>query len=168
MKDMIRFTLGSIALLTAVGAGAVQQDITVTADIDSTVSLTKTDGTALPDSVKLVYRAGKGLDPYKENVKLWSNAPDTNILISLIGNPQLTDQNGNNPIPLAVSINGSALSPTATTLTYANVFTNGITNGSQALPLVISQKTEEPVSVTGSYSGVVSIVLTQATSTTSP
>jgi hypothetical protein len=60
---------------------------------------------------------------------------------------------------------GADLKPittTATSLTYASLFPAGTENGSSVLPLKIAPATVAPLA-TGSYSGVVSLLITQAT-----
>lgn len=163
MKSNFKTVIGAAAFIAAFSAGAVQRDITVTADIDSTIDVTQADGTALPSSVAMQYLPGKGLSAYRQSIKFWSNTADRDLNIRLATSPSLTDLNGANPIPLSVTVNGTALSTTASTLTYASLFPAGITNGSSAVPLMISQTTPGVVTASGRYSGIVSLVVTQAT-----
>ena len=165
MKSNFKTLIGAAALIAAFGAGAVQRDITVTADIDSTIDVTQADGSALPSSVTMQYLPGKGLNAYRQSIKFWSNAADRNLNISLATSPSLTDINGANPIPLSVTVNDTAVTTTASTLTFASLFPAGITNGSSAVPLVISQTNPGSTVASGRYSGIVSLVVTQATAT---
>ncbi|WP_447088447.1 MULTISPECIES: CS1 type fimbrial major subunit [Enterobacter] len=165
MSDFVKATIVSLLFASAFSSQASENNITVQASVDPTVSLTLADGSALPSTVTMQYQAGVGLVAYKNNVKLWSNDATKNLQINLGAIPKLTDQNGANPIELAVSLNGVALSTTASTFTAASLFPGGVnTNGSSPLPLVISQKTFAPVTTAGNYSGLVNIVVTQATS----
>lgn len=165
MSDFVKATIVSLLFASAFSSQASENNITVQASVDPTVSLTLADGSALPSTVTMQYQAGVGLVAYKNNVKLWSNDATKNLQINLGAIPKLTDQNGENPIELAVSINGVTLSTAASTLTAASLFPGGTnTNGSSPLPLVISQKTFGPVTKAGNYSGLVNIVVTQATS----
>lgn len=168
MKNNLKTFIGAAALMAAFSASAVQRDITVTADIDSTVDVTLADGSALPASIAMQYLPGKGLDSHKQNIKFWSNAVNKDLNVSLASSPSLTDGNGGNAIPLSVSVNGTALTTTAAVLTYASLFPTGITNGSAIVPLVISQANQQAAITSGKYSGVVSLVVTQATGTSSP
>lgn len=164
MKSNFKIALAAAALVTAFGANAVQRDITVTANIDPTVDVTRADGSALPAAVEMQYLPGKGLQAYKEQIKLWSNTADRALNVSLVSEPSLTDAAGANAIPLSVSVNGKALTTTATSFDYATTFPSGVTNGSSAMPLVIAQKTPGVItSPAGTYSGIVSLVVTQAT-----
>ncbi|MBF4114182.1 CS1 type fimbrial major subunit [Enterobacter cloacae] len=163
MKIQIKFISLVSVLATAFSVNAVQRDITVTADIDPTVDVTLADGSPLPSSIAMQYLPGKGLAAHKENIKFWSNTPDRALNVSLANTPSLTDANGANPIPLSVSVNGKTLSTTATSLAYATTFPSGIANGSSTMPLVISQTTPGVVSEAGTYTGIVSLVVTQAT-----
>ncbi|AIR04552.1 CS1 type fimbrial major subunit [Cedecea neteri] len=163
MKNKLNLLcLGGI-LATTFCANAVQRDITVTADIDPTVDVTNADGSPLPSSVAMQYLPGKGLAAHKENIKFWSNKEDKALSVSLANTPALTDANGSNAIPLSVSVNGTKLSTTPITLEYATAFPSGIANGSSTMPLVIAQDNPGPVTAAGSYTGIVSMVVTQAT-----
>ena len=167
MKNNLKTVIGAAAIMAAFSASAIQRDITVTADIDTTVDVTLADGSALPASVAMQYLPGKGLGAYKQNIKFWSNAVNKDLNISLASSPLLTDASGGNAIPLSVSVNGTALTTTAAALTYASLFPAGITNGSATVPLVISQTTQQAVTASGKYSGIVSLVVTQATTSSS-
>lgn len=163
MKSNFKIALGAAALIAAFSVSAVQRDITVTASIDPTVDVTRADGSALPGAVEMQYLPGKGLQAYQEQIKFWSNTENRALNVSLVSAPSLTDVAGANAIPLSVSINGQALSTTATSFAYATTFPGGVTNGSSAMPLVIAQKTPGVItSPAGTYSGVVSLVVTQA------
>lgn len=163
MKNVYKSLFCSTLLLSAVAAHADQTDITVTADIDPTVALTQADGSALPDSIKLKYRPESGLESYKTNVKFWTNSTTNPLEVQLGNAPSLTDQAGANPIPLTVTLNGTALTTAKTSLTYASLFHNGNTKGSDILPLAISQTSPTATVVAGQYSGVVSIIVAQGT-----
>lgn len=163
MKNNILVMVGAALCVTALNVSAVQRDITITADIDPTVDITMADGSPLVQSINMQYLPGKGLATNKQNVKLWSNAENKALNISLGSNPELTDVSGQNKIPLAVSINGTALSTTASTLQYSSIFPAGIQNGSIVMPLSVSQKELGVAKTAGSYSGIVSLIITQAT-----
>lgn len=163
MKNQIKLVTFVGALAAAFSVNAVQRDITVTADIDPTVDITLADGSSLPSSIAMQYLPGKGLAAHKEMIKFWSNTADRALNISLANTPSLTDANGANPIPLSVSVNGTKLTTTATSLDYATTFPSGIENGSSTMPLVISQTTPGVVTAAGTYTGIVSLVVTQAT-----
>jgi CS1 type fimbrial major subunit. len=163
MKTQIKVISLVSVLAVAFSVNAVQRDITVTANIDPTVDVTLADGSPLPSSIAMQYLPGKGLAAHKENIKFWSNTADRALNVSLANTPSLTDANGANPIPLSVSVNGKTLSTTATSLAYATTFPSGIENGSSTMPLVISQTSPGAVSAAGTYTGIVSLVVTQAT-----
>lgn len=163
MKTQIKVISLVSVLATAFGVNAVQRDITVTADIDPTVDITLADSSPLPSSIAMQYLPGKGLAAHKENIKFWSNTADRALNVSLANTPSLTDANGANPINLSVSINGKALTTSATSFDYATTFPSGIANGSSTMPLVISQAQPGEVTAAGTYTGMVSLVVTQAT-----
>ncbi|PJZ07141.1 fimbrial assembly protein [Pantoea rodasii] len=164
MKKLFLITLASAGLLSAVAAQAVQQNITVTANVDSSVGITQSDGSPLPSSIAMQYMPARGLIPWQDQVKVWTNSNTDNINVSLATLPVLTDDTAKNTIPLTVSLNGTALATTASTLTYASIFPAGTTNGSSPLPLVISQTSGDTNLAAGTYTGVVSLILAQATS----
>jgi len=162
MKHKFKLSLFAASLIASASAYAVQQDITVSANIDPTVAITQADGSALPASVVMPYMPGKGLGAYRNNVKFWSNSEKSDLNVSLASAPSLVDETGGNAIPLSVTINGEKLSTTAAVFPFATTFPAGIGNGSAALPLIISQSTPGAIANAGNYSGIVSLVVTQA------
>lgn len=164
MKKILSYSLLSAAILTFTSAHAVTRDITVTASVDPTVDITLSDGTALPDTIAMSYLPSQGLTSVSKDVKLWSNSATADMTIALAGSPSLSAPTSTTTIPLSVTLNGIALSTTSSKLAFAQYFPNGITNGSVTIPLVISQATKGVVSTAGDYSGTVSLVLAQATS----
>lgn len=164
MKKILSYSLLSAAILTFTSAYAVTKNITVTASIDPTVDITLADGTALPDTIAMQYLPGTGLSSVSKDVKLWSNSNTANLNVALASSPALSASTTTTTIPLTVTLNGTELSTTNSTLTYATYFPNGIANGSITIPLAISQKTKGVVSTAGEYSGTVSLILSQATS----
>ena len=84
--------------------------------------------------------------------------------MALVSTAQLNETVTGTAVPLKVTL-GADLKPittTATSLTYASLFPAGTENGSSVLPLKISPATVAPLT-TGTYSGVVSLLITQAT-----
>lgn len=162
MNNKIKLFLCVVGIASAFAAQAYEADISVNANIDPTVSILQSNGAALPSSVDMSYAPGKGLEGYKTNMKFWSNA-QVDLNVSLAATPQLTDANGNNPIPLTVTLNNTQLTTTAATFQYSTLFPNGLNNGSLSLPLAIKQtKPTDPV-MAGTYTGQVSIMVSQGT-----
>lgn len=154
--------LCAAGLVSTFSVYSAQTDITVNASIDPTISVTAADGSPVPASLAMGYKAGTGLTDAKTSIVVWDNA-DKDISVKLVSAAQLSD-GGSNTIPLSVSLNGNALSTTSSTLQFQNIFPSGVrTSGSTPLSLVISQTTKPGSLVAGTYSGVVSIVFTQAT-----
>ncbi len=164
MKKILSCSLLSALMLTFTSAHAVTKNINVTATIDPTVDITLADGTVLPDTIDMQYLPGSGLATVSKDVKLWSNSTTNDLTIALAGSPELRASTTDTTIPLSVTLNGAALSTTKSTLTYNTYFPNGITNGSITIPLAISQATKGAVATAGNYSGTVSLILAQATS----
>lgn len=63
MNMKTSFIAAAVALATvySFSVSAVQKDITVTANIDSTLELLQADGSSLPSTMKLDFMPGKGL-----------------------------------------------------------------------------------------------------------
>lgn len=173
MKAMIKPLVAACLIAVAGSAMAVQKDITVTANVDSSLDMTQSDGSALPKSVEMQYIPGNGLSPVSIMSKIWSNATsasDGDVHMRLVTEPTLVNNTGPvaNPIPLTVSWGSDTLSVTSTVdLATSDIFPNGTeanVTGSEARPLTISQTTKGALE-TGMYEGVVSIYLYQDATT---
>ncbi|CNG99932.1 Colonization factor antigen I subunit B [Yersinia thracica] len=167
MKNLQKFAtplLASLAVAFTFNAQAVQRDITITADVDASIDITHADGTALPGTIKLQYIPGRGLAPTTISTKIWSNSATSNVNVSLLNAAQMRNAVTGTAVPLTVSLGADekALTTTATSFTYASLFPNGVANGSNILPLKFAQTTQG-ILATGSYSGVVNLLITQAT-----
>ncbi|MGP2504324.1 CS1 type fimbrial major subunit [Pantoea ananatis] len=163
MKNNLKFICLS-AMLASAASQAYQADITVQATIDPTAGITLANGDSLTAKpVEMNYNPQTGLDPYKADVKIWSNA-DHDMNVRLANSAQLTDASGTNPIPLAVTLNNVQLGVTDTVYQYKDLFpSDSLANGSVPLPLVIKQENQGKLSVTGRFSGTVSLIVSQAT-----
>lgn len=164
MRKLIKPLLIVSTMATVFAAQAVQKDITVTANIDTSIDMTQSDNTALPSSINMQYLPGKGLTPYNLGTKVWSNSDKAAVNVRLVRAASLTDVNGATTIPLTVSLGGKTLSLTNTLLDAATLFPAGIDNGSDVLPLRFAQTTQGVIA-SGTYSGIISLVVTQATGT---
>ncbi|WP_047608309.1 fimbrial protein [Rahnella aquatilis] len=166
MKSVIKPLLATVIMGMAINAFAVQKDITVTANVDATLDMTTDTGDVLPSTMEMRYMPGVGLEPVTQSTKIYSNDATKDVNINLAGTPQLMDTVGVNPnIPLSVKYGDLTLTQSQQTMSATTLFPNGETaNGSIIQPLIVSQATQAPVA-SGNYSGVVSVVLTQATTT---
>jgi hypothetical protein len=164
MRKVIKPLLIVSIMATAFATQAVQKDITVNANVDASIDMTQPDNTALPSSINMQYLPGKGLTPFNLNTKIWSNSDKSGVNVRLVRAASLADVNGTTTIPLTVSLGGKTLSLTNTLLDAATLFPAGIEKGSDVLPLRFAQTTQGVVA-TGTYSGIVSLVVTQATAT---
>lgn len=157
----------AVALCAAsVSAHAIQADIKVWADVDPTLALLKADGTALDDVVELSYRAGIGLAPWTDQVRIFSNDTDKDVEVRLIQAAELRPQvtaAAATPVPLSVRLNNRLLSTTITDFSAADLYTGAIPGASIVMPLNISQTTPGVITSAGLYEGLVSIVLNQKT-----
>lgn len=65
-------------------------------------------------------------------------------------------------IPLSVKLGETELTTTAATLKTAELFPGELAQGSNVLALSIGQKKVEAVTASGSYQGLVSVIVTQS------
>jgi len=166
----------TLALMASASAFAAQKDITVIAEVDPTLDLLQSDGSALPQTVHMNYVPGVGLQPVSIQTKIFTNDIAKNVSMRVAIDPVLAPMTTSTPstgVPLAVKYGGKTLSTTPVTFTTAelNFVSNGSTGtppvaspvgSSQGMPLQIEQKTRGELP-RGNYQGVVSVVLTQAT-----
>jgi hypothetical protein len=162
---MLKFIPITAAALMSMSAFAVQKDITVTANVDSSIEMLSADGTPLPTTMQMQYLPGVGLQTASVNTKIFTNAPDKDLDIRLASEtPSLKNQTnpGAPDIPLKVSLGDIELKAAPTKLIAKDLFLGDLASGSIAMPLSIAQET--PAEVTsGNYQGLVSVILTQNT-----
>ncbi|MCA8091851.1 cable pilus major pilin CblA [Burkholderia anthina] len=161
---MLKYVPIAAAALMSMSAYAVQKDITVTANVDTTLEMLSADGSALPATMQMQYLPGAGLQAAEVNTKIFTNDKAKDLQIRLVADPSLKNQTnpGAEEIPLAVKLGATTLSTTATTLKAAEIFTGELAQGSNVLPLSIQQKTVAPVTAAGNYQGLVSMIVTQS------
>ncbi len=168
MNTFLKKAALAAALATAsLSAHAAEVDIAVWADVDPTLALLKADGTALDDSVRMVFNPDRGeLVDWTERVRIYSNSPDKDIEVRLGADPMLLRQGGGaTPVPLAVSLNGEALSTTARTYDASMLFPGAADGASIPMDLRIAHSGAGTITVDGRYEGIVSIVMNQAAGT---
>ena len=156
MRNYIKPLMIVAAMASSFSALAIQKDITVNASVDSQLDMTQADNTPLPASIDMQYLPGRGLESYRLNTKVWSNSATSNVKVRLVSAAKLTN--------MTVILGDKTLSTTDAEFTGTELFPGSIENGSAVLPLTISQTTKG-ILKTGQYSGVVSLMLTQATTT---
>lgn len=150
----------------SLNAMAVQKDITINANVDPSLDMTLSDAQPLPTSVMMQYIPGNGLAPYAMQTKIWSNAyKDVNI--KLANDVLLYDRAGSTEtVAITVSYGGTALTTTDRLMKATTLFPGGataISQGSVEQELKFTQKTPGTQVAAGNYTGVVGLVLTQAT-----
>ncbi|WP_295549970.1 CS1 type fimbrial major subunit [uncultured Stenotrophomonas sp.] len=165
---MLKKAALAAALVTAsLSANAAETHITVLADVDPTLALLQADGSPLPDAVKLDHAPGRGLIPWSQQVRIYSNDIDKDIEVRLINEPVLIGNAAGTPsVPLKVSLNTRELGLAATDYLAADLFDGALPGASVAMPLEIAQKTPGAITVADSFQGMVSIAMKQKT--TSP
>ncbi|UEP46742.1 cable pilus major pilin CblA [Burkholderia ambifaria] len=161
---MLKYIPIAAVALMSMAAHAAQKDITVTANVDTTVEMLSADGSALPTTMQMQYMPGTGLQSATVSAKIFTNDKAKDLQIRLAAVPSLKNLTtpGAAEIPLAVKLGGTELSTTAATLKASEIFTGELAQGSNALELSIAQKTAAAVTASGSYQGVVSVIVTQS------
>ncbi|MGR7639767.1 CS1 type fimbrial major subunit [Klebsiella aerogenes] len=97
-----------------------------------------------------------------QSTKIWSNSATSNVKVRLVSAANLTNEDGAETVPMTVKLGDKTLNTTDAEFTGSELFPGSVENGSAVLPLTISQTTKG-ILKTGQYSGVVSLMLTQAT-----
>ncbi|HJV95895.1 MAG TPA: cable pilus major pilin CblA, partial [Albitalea sp.] len=161
---MLKYVPIAAAVLMSMSAHAVQKDITVTANIDSTLEMLSADGSALPTTMQMQYLPGSGLQAAEVSTKIFTNDKAKDLQVRLAANPTLKNQTnpGAVEIPLAVKLGTTELTTTAATLKASEIFTGELAQGSNVLALSIAQKKAEAVTASGNYQGTVSVIVTQS------
>ncbi|VEB99022.1 Colonization factor antigen I subunit B [Cedecea lapagei] len=167
MRKYINPLMIAAAMATSVNVLAVQKDITVNASVDPELDITQADNTPLPASIDMQYLPGRGLESYRVNTKIWSNSAASNVKARLVSAAKLSNSEGAESVPLTVRLGDKTLTTADVEFTGTELFPGNIENGSAVLPMTISQTTKGALK-TGQYSGVVSLMLTQATTTPDP
>lgn len=173
MKTMMKPLLAALCLTIAGSALAAQKDITVTANVDTSIDMTMSDNSALPKAVEMQYIPGTGLQTYSVGMtKIWSNATDStsgDVHMRLVSPAQLVNTIGAtaNPVALTIKWGENEITTTDNDLKTKDIFPNGsdaLKTGSIAKELTIAQTDQAPLE-TGTYQGVVSIYLYQDAAT---
>ncbi|RKT99881.1 Cro/Cl family transcriptional regulator [Burkholderia sp. Nafp2/4-1b] len=161
---MLKYVPIAAAALMSMSAYAVQKDITVTANVDTTLEMLSADGSSLPTTMQMQYLPGTGLQAAVVNAKIFTNDKAKDLQIRLAADASLKNQTspGAAEIPLTVKLGDTELSTTAKTVKTADLFLGELAQGSNVLPLSIGQKTVAAVTASGSYQGLVSVILTQS------
>ena len=165
MKAILKKAALAAALVTAsLSANAAESHITVYTNVDLTLALLKTDGSALPDEIPMVYIPGRGLTPHSERVRIFSNDTDSDVEIRLINAPTLQHTEKTGPgtsVPLTVSLNARPLTVASQDFTAAELYNSAPEGRSVEMDLTFAQTTQAPLTTAGEYRGIVSIALNQ-------
>ncbi|ECD8921822.1 fimbrial protein TcfB [Salmonella enterica subsp. enterica] len=168
MNMKTSFIAAAVALATvySFSVSAVQKDITVTANIDSTLELLQADGSSLPSTMKLDFMPGKGLVHKSLQTRLYSNDQTKSVNVKLLNAPQLINVlDPTKTIDMEVNLGGRSLTTTNSVLEAKTLFPDGKTGDASALlNLDIGQKAGAALQnlPAGEYSGLVSLVISQA------
>lgn len=165
----------SVALALAVSGSAfagpaanvagtqITQQFNLTANVNSSLQLTSTDGSALSPNLTLDYDLGnKAFKPKVVMANLATNTNTNNIVASIAGQAQVT--NGDAIVPLKVTMNGEELSSAVRIFTAAELFGSGAFIS--PVTLIFAQKDSTQVTAAGAYTGSVQLILQQQTPAT--
>ncbi|EDS5038008.1 fimbrial protein [Salmonella enterica subsp. enterica serovar Wandsworth] len=170
MSMKTSFIAAAVALATvySFSVSAVQKDINVTASIDSTLELLQADGSSLPSVMKLDFLPGKGLVHKSLQTRLYSNDQTKGVNVKLLNVPQLVNVlDPTKTIDMDVTLGGKSLTTTNSLLDANTLFPDGKSDTSALLNLDIAQKGAGSEALqnlpAGDYNGLVSLVISQAT-----
>jgi|GEM_PF-3746888 CS1 type fimbrial major subunit. len=168
MKTSFIATVVALATVCSFSASAAQKDITVTASVDSTIEFLQADGSSLPSTIKLDFLPGTGLAHKVIKTRVYSNDMTKAVNVKLLNTPQLANVvDPTQSIDVDVKLGGKSLTTSDTKLDATTLFPGGkadLNGGSVSLDLDIGQKgAAAAVLPAGDYSGMVSVVLSQAT-----
>lgn len=170
MNIKAKLCLGVALCAASLSLHAAEAHVIVWTEVDPTLSLLKADGTALDDSVKLAHVAGSGLNTWSQQVRIHTNDRLKDVEIRLGQAVELLPiraEAGAKAVPMTVKLNSRELKTTVTDFTSAELFP-GADPGEGAsiiMPLTVGQTTRAPITVAGTYEGMVSIVLNQKVAT---
>lgn len=167
MSSIIKKAALAAALATvSLSATAAESNISVWAQVDTSLALLKDDGTALPDTVNLVHNPHSGLVPWSQQVRIYTNDIGKDVEIRLVNAASLTATDAASAapgVPLRVSLNNTELTVASKDFAADALFDGGVPGGSVSMPLTIAQATRAPITVAGKYEGLVSIAMVQKT-----
>nr|WP_313509516.1 CS1 type fimbrial major subunit [Stenotrophomonas geniculata] len=155
-------TLAAALATVSLSAHAAQTDIKVWAEVDNNLALLKSDGSALPDVVKMAYNPVRGLNAWTEQVRIFSNDTSKDVEVRLSSLAQLLATNaapGAAAVPLSVSLNKKLLTAASQDFKASDLYDGSIPGASISMELSIAQATQAPITAAGQYEGIVSIIL---------
>ncbi len=151
--------LAAVLVTASLSANAAQTNITLTAEIDNTLTLLKADGSALPDAAKLTYNPTRGLNGERWNVRIFSNDTASDVEVRLQAPVELVPTTGlGTNVPMTVALGGRSLSTTPIVFAAGDLYDGAIPDASVAMNLDVNQTTLEKLAA-GYYEGMASIVL---------
>ncbi|WP_367380215.1 CS1 type fimbrial major subunit [Stenotrophomonas cyclobalanopsidis] len=168
MNTFLKKAALAAALATAsLSAHAAEAEISVWANVDASLALLKADGTALDDSVRLVHNPVSGrLGDWTDRVRIYSNGTDKDVEVRLGADPVLLREGGGGTaVPLAVSLNGEALSTAPRTYEASKIFDGAMDGASIPMELRIAHGGTDKITVDGKYVGIVTIAMVHAAGT---
>lgn len=138
---------------------ALQKDISVSTVVDTSVSITQSNGSALPDSVAMPFIVGTGLKSLSIPVVLYGTG--TKFELQLGSAAQLTnDADSSLTIPLTVTLGTTAVTTTKAEVVGATLNLDALTHKTSPVNLVIKPTNPTAATHAGHYEGTVSLTVT--------
>lgn len=165
MSSILKKVALAAALTAAsLSAHAAESHIKVYTDVDLTLALLKADGSPLSDTMEMIHMPGDGLRTVTERVRVFTNDESKDIEVNVMHDPVLVLQTGTGPsVPLTVSLNKTPLTVAAKDFLASDIFDGALPGASFIMDLDIAQTTKAPLTVAGTYEGIVSIAMKQKT-----
>ncbi len=114
----------------------------------------------------MVHIPGSGLRTITERVRVFTNDETKDIEVNVMNDPALLIQTGTAPaVPLTVSLNKTPLTVAPKDFLASQIFDGALPGASFIMDLDIAQTTKAPLTVAGTYEGIVSIAMKQKTTT---
>lgn len=170
MKNIFKIAAASVLLASTINVShAATADITITANVDTAVGITQANGLAIEPQQTMNYDFGsKSLSPLVNNIKLYTTAPDKDILVRLAEEPALANSaDQTKTIPLTVTLGTTQLTTADQNFSVTSIFPKDksdatkadVSGGSNPLVLKIAQKDPKASPEQGEYNGKVSLIL---------
>lgn len=163
MSNILKKAALAVALVTAsLSAHAAQTDIKVWAEVDNNLALLKADGRPLDDVVRLGYNPIRGLNPWADQVRIFSNDTTKDVQVRLNSPVELIPTNtppGTPSVPMTVTLNKRVLDVAAQDFTAADLYDGAIPGASVSMELAVAQTTLGEIAAAGRYEGMVSVIL---------
>lgn len=164
MTLLRKLSLAAALATVSLSANAAESHIMVYTNVDLSLAMLKPDGSPLPDSIEMPHMPRDGLRTTTERVRIFTNDETKDIEVNLMHDPMLVIKTGTAPaVPLTVSLNRTPLTVAPTDFLASEIFDGALPGASFIMDLDIAQTVKAPLTVAGTYEGIVSIAMKQKT-----